>query len=276
MDRLKVPSAPGVGRVPIKPGKGSDNLNEILPIGKQRLAKRALIFRVSGGSQDRIQPFLLPFLRPLLAPSRLLSIQRTITNLGAQILYFHRSGSSLLLHSLPKADVHRLELFDIPRQAYEMLLQWFPLEKYPADTALVKMKSSEMEMLLTSVRSKKSLDIFKKIPSGQLSAEQAIRFASAIQAPILSGVFALQSLDHREVNKIFSLSVVAGEDSAWLVEQDPAGSGDGVVVRSIGATFSDILLALVMRWSGEIERTDGTASAAPIRRQKTPPPPEKL
>lgn len=227
----------------------AESSSAVLDRGRVSLAQRGLVTTDPTGSKDKVDDRLLPLAMASFFPDGALIVVRNLPEVGEQVLLFFRRETSMVLHSFPEQLSHRLAPLD-NQQAVDLIQRWFPLTAYPW---------SESSLLLPVERFEKVRD---KAEAGQkdtalqllvdsapaLADEEKINLIKAIEQRTISGSFAVVQCTGDTITRAYSVAVVAGPSTAWLISQPEDDSqGDYFSIRRVGADFGDVVTGLIRR-----------------------------
>ncbi|GEM_PF-2112459 len=230
-------------------GLTTNEKQKITAQGEALLRQRGLI-GPSLSANDSLAEDFGKMLTAALFPRRAIVIVRELTDIGRQILIFAKHDALWVLHTFPEETTHRFSVFPITEQACDLVLNWFPIHKFPP---------SPNNELPFSVEQEKFDVIRRDIESGNIeSATKALdeylpqetqkqALVSAIAKRTLNGAFALLEVDSekQEITDAHTYGLFAGENIAWLISSTmDVNHGSRLLIGRIESEFRDFVYEL--------------------------------
>ncbi len=224
----------------------AENDPVVLKRGRESLMQRGLVTTETGG--DRINEWLLLLVTTSFFPQGALTVVRDLPEIGKQVLLFFRRDQSMVLHTFPEQFSHRLAPLDGLEQIIDLLLRWFPLTAYPQSESNLMLTTERFEELRDKAEAHQKDAALQVLSSCTVSDEEKRNLIEAIENRTISGSFAVMQCEGDTITQAYSIAVVAGPSTAWLISQpedDPQGTH--LLIRRIGAEFEAVVADLVQR-----------------------------
>jgi hypothetical protein len=217
--------------------------------GRSSLMQRGLVRPGKNGGSDRAEGKLLKCAITSFFPQSSLVVVRNIPELGDQVLIFFRRDDYLLLHTFPEESTHRMESFDHPNQVLEMLLEWFPLRRYPEGESCLRLSLDRFEYLQGLAERGEEDAVVGLLQDQPLGDDEKLDLVRAIENRIISGSFAVLYIKGAEIRDAYSTAVLADANTAWLLEQ-PRDDQEGqrISLKRVGPDFVNVISDLIEKW----------------------------
>jgi hypothetical protein len=202
------------------------------------------------GGRDQINESILPILSTVFFPTSALMVVRDLPQVGQQVLIFLRRQQQIILHTFPEERAHRLESFSSIDKVADMLLKWFPLHRFPSGEASFLIPIDQFEHFKTLVEANQKQNAINVLKNSAVSSQDQERLIQTIVGRVLSGSLAVLKIVENKIMDAYSISVLAGPNSAWVITQ-PEDNSDTVAmlrVQRIGTAFEQVVQQLVQKF----------------------------
>jgi hypothetical protein len=254
MERLDAQRMVGLDMLGDDPSAFYDgNRKSVIQEGRSSLIRRGFVLPGEGGASDKAEGVLLKCAIASFFPDSTLMVVRNMPQLGEQVLIFFRREDYILLHTFPEEHTHRMEPLDHPDRVLDMILEWFPLNRYPKSESHLRIAQSRFEDIQSFAEQGEEDAAIGVLQNQPLSDGEKKSLVHAIENRAISGAFAILYLEGEVIRDAFSLAVFADGKTAWVLEQPGDDMEDQrVTVRRIGPDFVGVMSRLIERWLKEI------------------------
>lgn len=226
----------------------AESAPDVLNDGRDSLMQRGLVATAPAGAQDdKVNDALLSLAMTSFFPDGALIIVRNLPEIGDQILLIFHRGSSMVLHTFPEQFSHRLAPLDSP-QAIDLIQRWFPLTAYPVSDGNLLLTTERFEELGDKAEAHQKEAALQLLADSPLADEEKVNLVEAIEQRTISGSFAAVQRSGDTITTAYSVAVIAGPATAWLISQpEDDTQGSHLLIRRIGADFESVIIDLVQR-----------------------------
>jgi len=226
----------------------AESVSDVLNIGRDSLVQRGFVTTTSAGAQDKVNDTLLSLVMTSFFPDGALIVARDLPEIGEQVLLFFRRESSMVLHTFPEQFSHRLAPLD-GLQAIDLIQHWFPLVAYPSSDGRLLLTIERFEQVRDRAESHQKDAALQLLTDSPLADEEKVNLVEAIEQRTISGSFATMQCAGDTITTAYSLAVIAGPSTAWLISQPENDSqGNHLLIRRVGENFGDLVTGLVQRF----------------------------
>lgn len=226
-------------------GLAANEKQEILVQGEAILRQRGLI-GPNLSANDSLAEDLSKMLTAVLFPRSVIVIVRELVDIGRQVLIFSRHDTLLVLHTFPEEMTHRFSVFPITEQACELVLNWFPIHKFPPSPnepplSIEQEKFDVIRRDIESGNTERAIQALDEYLPQATQRQQAL--VNAIAKRTISGAFALLECDFekQEITNAHTYGLFAGENIAWLISSTQGGK---LLIGRIESEFKDFVYKL--------------------------------
>lgn len=225
----------------------AESAPDVLNDGRDSLIQRGLVTTAPAGAQDKVNDALLSMTMTSFFPDGALVVVRNLPEIGEQVLLFFRRETSMVLHTFPEQLSHRMAPLDRP-QAIDLIQRWFPLTAYPISASSLLLTAERFEGLRYKSETHQRGSALQLLVDSSLVDEEKVNLVEAIEQRTISGSFATMQCTGDTITTAYSVAVVAGPATAWLISQPEDNSqGNQLLIRRIGTDFGDVVTDMVQR-----------------------------
>jgi hypothetical protein len=238
----------GVESDPIE-GLVANEKQKITAQGEALLRQRGLI-GPSLPANDSLAEDFSRLLTAALFPRSVIVIVRELIDIGRQILIFAKHDTLWVLHTFPEENTHRFSAFPIKEQACDLVLDWFPIHKFPPppnNELPFSIEQEKFDVIRRDLESGNIESATKALGEYLPQETQKQALVSAVAKRTLNGAFALLECDFekQEIINAHTYGLFAGDNIAWLVSSTTdVDQGSGLLIGRIENEFKDFVYKL--------------------------------